>query len=322
MSAAAVVTALVALTVSLSACAQAGHGSGAAPGDVPATGAGTPRGAAGVSESPDTRSPGASPATTSEHEGSGATSPDQWGGSDGLDAAPDVLEIGGATYRRGAAVPWFDATLGYGSLAVTTGPETRGACDESFYRLVLSRSGAGPVTVTSHEYAPNRPSPDRACPAIGLPSAVATASWPPGFADVTTVVDGVTGTTHPVRRLWAPRALPAGFTRDSYGGDWPQVVDPTRPALFGPDISWSGPAGTLTLGEYGEFHYQWPVLDRVTVRGATAEVISGLLEGGDRCLQWDDPVTGHSYLCSAGRHGEAPLSVDTLAKLVDSFNWA
>lgn len=242
--------------------------------------------------------------------------------TDGLDAAPTTIEAGGRVYRRGPAVPWFDATLGHGTFAVTTGPKVRGACDEAFYRLVLSGSGQAAVPVvaiTSYEYSPEHPDADRDCPAIGLLPAVASAPWPPGFAGVTSVVDAATGTSHPVRRLLLPPVLPGGLRPVGYSSDWPQVTDPTRPEPFGPFTSWSGPSGTLALGEYGDVRYQLPVVDEVQVRGVTAEVISGLVTNGDRCLQWTDTVTGNTYLCSAGNHGSPPLSVEELIHLADSL---
>lgn len=242
--------------------------------------------------------------------------------TDGLDAAPETLEMDGVTYQRVAAVPWFEVSLRGDQLAVTTGPDLRGACDTSFYRLTLGNETGQPVTLTSYEYAPAETEwpADTSCPAIGLPPAVATSAWPPGFADVTEVRDGVTGESHPIRRVLLPPLLPAGFTADTFSSDWPQVTDTARPAPFWTGGSWSGPAGRLALTEYAEFlPYDLPVEGRVDVRGVRADVVRGLMMRDDRCLSWADAATGNTMLCSSGAGGHPPLSAERLVQLADSL---
>lgn len=239
---------------------------------------------------------------------------------DGLDAAPTSLERNGATYRRVGAVPWFQVAMRGDIVAVTTGPETRGACDTSFYRLTLGRDANEPATLTSYEYAPvDRPT-EVACVAIGLPPAVATFPWPGRLSDVTEVRDGTTGRLHPLQRVLVPPLLPSGFTADVFSVDWPQVTDDSRPTPFWTAGSWSGPAGTLTLVEHmSDTMGGRPAEGRAAVRGAAGIVVADVMTSDDRCLSWKDPVTGNTMLCSVGAGGRPPLSVAKLVELADSL---
>lgn len=240
--------------------------------------------------------------------------------TDGLDAAPETLEVDGADYRRVQQIPWFDVALRGDVIAVTTGPAVRGACDDAFYRLALGKEANEPVTLAAYEYRPVVPRPDRACPAIGLPPAVVSFPWPVGFSDVTAVRDAATGEMHPIRHVLLPPLLPAGFTPDRYSADWPQVADPSRPPPFWLGASWSGPHATLTLQEHlPQWSADHPVEGHRMVRGERAEIVSGVLEAGDRCLHWTDRVTGITVLCSRGVGDHPPLSVAKLVELGDSL---
>lgn len=230
------------------------------------------------------------------------------------DDLPETITIDGTVYRLGEPVPWYEAITDGASIAVTTGPEVRGACDRSFYRLRLTADG-GTTTLTAFSYTPIAQD-QRDCPRIGLPPAVATIAL--SDTDISTLVDGATGQTHPLRPLLLPANLPDGFERDhSYSADWPQRTDPERPAPYWTTLTWSNAKQTLELTAYAE-----PVSasadDEVTVRGSSAQLRHDPSEGS-RCLSWNDATTQRTTLCSHGKDGSGPLPADDLVAIADSL---
>lgn len=226
----------------------------------------------------------------------------------------EEITVNGIDYRGVGTVPWYRAAAQGNSVAVSTGPRTRGACDTDLYRVRAARTN-GTLTLSVTRYSPVVKPTSRDCPRMGLPPFVAavdlgssvteTSAIDPAAGDV--LNGGGTDAPKPVVRMLTPAFVPPGFTRDDLAGTWSQLGDPGRPDPFGvvgaPDAptgsataKYVGPTSRLTIEQGSSVTVTAKAESRTTIGGHPAAVQIG---SGGRCVRWEEPDTGPVAVCSS-----------------------
>ena len=167
---------------------------------------------------------------------------------------PASIDADGRTYRLVGPVPWHEVTADGSVLAVTTGPDIRGACDTELYRLFAERRD-GALLLTTYEYQPEPVPQAGVCPDIGLPPFTATIDLGAPVSD-TAAIDATdpSAPARPIVRVLVPGYLPAGVQRttDQTQAAWPQVPDPERPDPFGRTQYYASDTVWVTVSQEAE----------------------------------------------------------------------
>lgn len=231
------------------------------------------------------------------------------------DSAPPIITVGTQQYRRGGPVPWYRAMRSGNTVAVTTGPEMRSACDIYLYRLTVAVRDDD-LVLTSYRYNPVGAVAPTMCAGIALPPYVAAV--PTDLDLPQSVVDGSapTGRHRALTTVLIPHGLPDGLVAQPPSSYFPQVADPARP-LFPAAPGYESPAGRDS-----------PIEQSYSGRGQRVGISQGLKSfGGGRtvetnvivgsyratllttevpnqqCLRWTDPAAGKVEVCGTMNGG-------------------
>lgn len=234
-----------------------------------------------------------------------STDPSTSDGTPSTDAEPaQRITVSDKEYQLIGPVPWYVAMRIGTTVAVTTGPKVRGACDTGIYRLTTSVRGDD-LVLTSYHYEPVQAAEPAACLDIGLPPYVAALdvrSTLPG-----TVFDGARPSDSAVKlnRVLVPEHLPPGFTPATANGDFPQVPDPDRPVFPAYNIFDDGAIAQgfasggrwLRVSQSSASYVQGPVAQGKATVGLHPATVYASPGSDERCVRWTDTVAGKMEVC-------------------------
>ncbi|WP_353648348.1 hypothetical protein ABLG96_16100 [Nakamurella sp. A5-74] len=235
------------------------------------------------------------------------------------DPAPPIITVGTQQYRRGGPVPWYRAMRSGNTVAVTTGPEMRGACDIYLYRLTVTVRDDD-LVLTSYRYDPVGAVAPTMCAGIALPPYVAAV--PTDLDLPQSVVDGSapTGRHQALTTVLIPHGLPDGLVAQPPSSYFPQVADPARPlfpAAPGYESpasrdspigqSYSGGGQRLAITQGLESLPKKGPRALVATIGRYQAVLQGNNSPGERCLGWKDDRAGNTLMCGVLSGGDDAL---------------
>ncbi|MEJ7648977.1 MAG: hypothetical protein WKF57_08100 [Nakamurella sp.] len=222
------------------------------------------------------------------------------------------ITVSGQEYTLGGAVPWYSAMRIGNTVAVSTGPEIRGACNTQIYRLGATHSPNGDLVLTSYQYNPPKDQAQPSCAAIGLPPYVAAFQLeeePP-----LQVLDGARSSegAQPLTHVLVPTELPAGFAPGGTDPEFGQQPDPDRPGFnayrsffentdgqnegaIGQNFSSGTQSLTVTQGLQA-FSSGYDTLDRTTI-GPYPATVNAFQDAPERCVRWTDDAAGKVEVC-------------------------
>lgn len=220
------------------------------------------------------------------------------------------ITVRGQEYTLVGAVPWYSAMRIGTTVAVSTGPEIRGGCDQQIFRLVASQQGDD-LVLTSYRYDPVGVPAVTECAAIALSPYVAAVQL--DVAPPDRVRDGTRSSerTLPLTRVLVPSELPDGSVPQLENEYFPQVADPNRPTFPArPHFELGQPAGDDQIGQsYSGRGQRVSISQGLKSFGGGRTVETNVTVGSyratlqtteipkEQCLRWTDDTTGKVEVC-------------------------